>query len=168
MTSATFTFLNFSHNIGPVPFSKAFMNKAKHRTFATGIALVRNAEGKYLFLRRSQEESFGAGQWDVPGGSKEFLEQPMAAAARECQEESGLRVVPKRLIWNHVVRGSLDHNVEFVCCLYLCETTENTVRLSNEHDDFAWLSMSEAKTLPVVDWMRDFFGAVDDGSVNLN
>lgn len=55
------------------------------------IAVVEH-EGKYLIGQRPAGKPL-AGLWEFPGGKVEAGETPEAAAARECLEETGLRVV---------------------------------------------------------------------------
>ena len=52
-------------------------------------ALVRQ-DGRLLLLRRNTEPWLG--WWDIPGGFCDAEEHPMATAAREAQEETGIAV----------------------------------------------------------------------------
>ena len=60
-------------------------------------ALVRNSEGLYLVLYRSNTHLLFPGHIDFPGGEVEPEEIPEAAVAREIQEETGLLVDPNKL-----------------------------------------------------------------------
>src|SRR4051794_3386608 len=53
-------------------------------------AVVRDGEGRVLLVRRGSDP--GRGLWSVPGGRVEAGENSEAAAAREVQEETGLRI----------------------------------------------------------------------------
>jgi 8-oxo-dGTP diphosphatase len=53
-------------------------------------AVVRDAEGRLLMVRRAHEP--GLGRWSLPGGRIEPGETPAEAAAREVFEETGLVV----------------------------------------------------------------------------
>lgn len=62
-------------------------------TAPTPIAIgVIQHEGKYLIGQRPAGKPL-AGLWEFPGGKVEAGETPAEAAARECLEETGLRVV---------------------------------------------------------------------------
>ncbi len=52
--------------------------------------------GKLLFIRRAIDP--GRGRWCFPGGYVDFGEDPMAAAQRECREETGLEVAELALL----------------------------------------------------------------------
>lgn len=59
----------------------------------TVAAIVRNAVGEVLLHQRSDD-----GRWGLPGGAIEPGEEPAQAVIREVYEETGLRVVPERLV----------------------------------------------------------------------
>jgi len=143
------------------------MHANSYQTIVTGIMLVKNSEGKFLFLRRSKEEHYGAGLWDFPGGAKEFLESPEQGAIRECKEESGIDVTSVKLIWHLVTRGIIDPTIEFVSFFFIGEAGKQEVQISHEHDDYQWLSIDEARDLPSVEWMQDLFKELDQGSITL-
>lgn len=138
-----------------------------HQTIIAGISIVRNQSGKYLFLKRSDQESYGSGLWDFPGGAKEFLESPEEGALRECFEESGLKVTINKLLWYRVSRGVVDMTIEFVSFFYLCDATSDEVTLSAEHDDYQWLTLEEGRELNSVEWMDDFYQQLDSGEITL-
>jgi 8-oxo-dGTP diphosphatase len=56
-------------------------------------AVVINDQGEILLHRRSDN-----GKWSLPGGSVDPGEQPADAAVREVFEETGIKVVPLRLV----------------------------------------------------------------------
>jgi 8-oxo-dGTP diphosphatase len=53
-------------------------------------ALVTDGDGRLLLLRRNTEPWLG--WWDIPGGFCDAEEHPMATAAREAREETGIAV----------------------------------------------------------------------------
>src|SRR5579875_3473669 len=56
-------------------------------------ALVLNEQNQILLVRESMD-----GLWALPGGWAEIGLSPTEVAVKECKEESGLTVVPKRLL----------------------------------------------------------------------
>ena len=56
-------------------------------------AIVRDAEGRILFQRRSDDN-----QWSLPAGSLDPGEEPARGIVREVWEETGLRVRPVRIL----------------------------------------------------------------------
>lgn len=64
-----------------------------HLLWLPGVnAVVRDAEGRVLLHRRSD-----TGEWSLLSGILEPGEEPAAGAAREVEEETGIRVVVERL-----------------------------------------------------------------------
>src|SRR3989344_4110837 len=106
--------------------------------------LLKNPEGKYLLMRRSQYEKRGAGKWDIAGGRIDIGVSLAENLAREVNEETGLTmnseprlVAAQDIIWpdRHVVRIT-----------YTAEVTGEPV-LSEEHSEYGWFSYEEMKTL---------------------
>lgn len=56
--------------------------------------LAFDAEGRVLLVRHS----YGSGSWMLPGGGLSRGEDPLAAAQRECLEETGCTLTVPRLI----------------------------------------------------------------------
>ena len=54
----------------------------------TGLAILR--DGKLLLYRRTRAPE--AGHWNIVGGKIDHLEESAAAARREAEEESGIRI----------------------------------------------------------------------------
>lgn len=59
-------------------------------------AVLRRPDGRVLLARRADED-YGQGNWGLPGGHVEDHETLAAAAAREAQEEVGVRIDPADL-----------------------------------------------------------------------
>ena len=143
------------------------MHSNTYQTIVTGIMIVKNQDNKYLFLKRSKQESYGAGLWDFPGGAKEFLETPEQGAVRECLEESGVAVNSVELIWHLVTRGIMDPTQEFVSFFFLGLADNDEIQLSHEHDDYKWLTLEEANDLETVEWMQIFFKELEQDKIKL-
>jgi 8-oxo-dGTP diphosphatase len=68
-----------------------------HRDPKVGVGVVvRDAAGRLLLVRRGIEP--GKGRWALPAGYVDADEDPRAAAARECLEETGLIVRVGRIL----------------------------------------------------------------------
>ncbi len=129
-------------------------------------ALLKNKEGKFLFLRRSLTKYPEVdGRWDIVGGRIEVGTPLIDNLKREIKEETGLTLVGKptlvaaqdilRIPGRHVVR------------LTYVGLTKGKVRLSDdEHDEFAWLTPKEVLKMDDFDvygkaiLTKDFFKAL--------
>ena len=58
----------------------------------TVIGVLQRPDGKYLISQRSENKSWGAGWWEVPGGGVTAGETSLKAMQREMLEETGIDV----------------------------------------------------------------------------
>ena len=126
---------------------------------SAGVVVVRYFEGapKFLLLR-------AYGYWDFPKGMVDAGEEPLAAAIREVEEETGLTKLDFR--WGEVFRETEPYGSKNkVARYYLAESPDGNVHLPvsaelghPEHDEFRWMSYDEAKELlvprvrAILDW----------------
>ena len=111
------------------------------REISAGVVLFRaNPQREYLLL------DYGA-HWDFPKGHIEAGEDPQTTAARELQEETGIRdarFVPgfkesMRYFYRKSGEGMLK-----VVIYFLAESPTGDVILSHEHSGYQWLPYEEA------------------------
>ncbi|RLE45947.1 hypothetical protein DRJ22_03230 [Candidatus Woesearchaeota archaeon] len=115
---------------------------------STGGCLI--VDDKVLVVRRSPKESFLTGWFELPGGGVEFGESPQDAVIREFFEETNIRVsiVDIIRVFSYVSDDNSKHTVEIV---FLVKALSNVsdIRLSEEHDDFRWISLDELNNLKI-------------------
>lgn len=106
-------------------------------------AVIVNQEGKVLIVREStgHDTNTRAGLYGLPGGRLNDGESFFDALQREIMEEVGLKITPVRPVyvgeWRPTIKG-VPHQV--VAVFMICQTKTTEVRLSEEHDDFAWIN----------------------------
>ncbi len=121
---------------------------------AGAVVFHREKDGaiKYLLLKHRK------GYWNFPKGLIEKGEKPEEAAHRECREETGLKdltLLPdfKETI-RYFFRVKYDYQLErgfkmgdkvlkFVT-YFLTEARNEEIKISFEHEDFAWLDFRKA------------------------
>lgn len=87
--------------------------------------------GRVLLLRNDR------GEWELPGGRLDEGETPERALCREFLEETGLRVTVGPLVDAWVFQVTSREKV--LVLEYACRKNGNrAVRISREHNDFAW------------------------------
>lgn len=100
---------------------------------------------KALLIRRCPKDEIGGDLWESAGGKVEEGETLEEAVIREIFEETGLNVVPERLLY-----ASLDdlNGEKHVFMVYLCLTDrEKVVLSSDEHTEYRWVDKEECKKL---------------------
>ena len=127
-------------------------------TLSAGVIVVRREEGvwRYLILRAYN-------YWDFPKGIIEHGENPLVAACREVEEETGLKDL--HFLWGNDYRETPPYGRGKVARYYVAETRQTRVVLPistelrrPEHHEFRWLSFEEVRKLlsprvtPILDW----------------
>lgn len=117
------------------------------------LVVVYTRDGKVLLLRRADHPEF----WQSITGSMEWDDaSPLATAARELREETGIDVAPGQLHdwhitqryvlfpqWRHKYAAGVNENVEHFFSLEL--PVETVIRLSpGEHCEYRWVGFAEA------------------------
>lgn len=98
-------------------------------------------ENRVLALRRAPQNRAGPGLWETVSGRVEQGEEPALAIAREIVEESALEVEVERRPWTAYAATRIDKPM--IVILYRARYVAGEVKLSDEHDAYAWLSAEE-------------------------
>jgi molecular chaperone GrpE len=108
-------------------------------------AVVLNEENEVLILRRSKNNLFGVGKYDLPGGHIQENESYKDSIKREVKEETGLDVVFEAIIdVAEFPEGTQQFRDEKRGVRCICHSASSEVRLSPEHDEFEWLPIEKA------------------------
>jgi mutator protein MutT len=102
-----------------------------------GIGLIRRGEA--FLIRQRPAGTVYAGYWEFPGGKCELGETSAQATARECLEETGLRIVVGRL--RRTVRHRYPHGLvelSFHDC-----TTEDPAAEPDPATGFRWVAIDQ-------------------------
>lgn len=128
------------------------------KTLSAGVITTRREGGswRYLLLRIYT-------YWDFPKGIVEPGEDPLQAACREVEEETGLTDL--MFAWGHDYRETPPYGKGKVARYYVAETRQVDVVLpvspelrQPEHHESRWMSYEEARHLlssrvvPILDW----------------
>ena len=91
---------------------------------------------RFLLLKRTRPPEI----WGPPGGRLFPLEDPVAGLRREVFEETGLpiKVFEPVTVWFGPFNGRMLLSID-----YLCHACSQHIRLSAEHADHRWLTLSE-------------------------
>jgi len=106
--------------------------------------VVYDSEGRVLLLRRARTCAGNPGKWEFPGGKLEPGESFDAALVREVREETGLEI---RLIGSFETCESETSGRKIIYLVMEGATDQTEVVLSEEHDEFRWLSPEQFDTV---------------------
>jgi 8-oxo-dGTP diphosphatase len=119
-------------------------------------AIVRDARGRLLMVRRGHEPA--AGTWSVPGGRVEPGESDTDAVVREVREETGLVVHAGELV-GRVQRPGPDGTVYDIAD-YAAEGVSGRLAAATDATDARWVEESELAGLPcspgLIDTLRSW------------
>lgn len=97
------------------------------------MCVIANSREQVLILRRSKTDKWKPHYWCLPGGTLEKGETPEEGLIREVKEESNLDILYS---YSHKkIRPKRNMELYY----FFCDDYEGRVKLSFEHDDFAWV-----------------------------
>lgn len=109
--------------------------------YVVAVAAIIIRDGKVLAMRRSKTKDAGAGVWETLSGRVPLAEEPLDSVKREIFEECGLEVEiePRPVTAYQATRNHLP----MIVLVYRAASKHGEVVLSQEHDDYAWLTPEE-------------------------
>ena len=134
------------------------------KKLSCGIVLARQSEAAWLTLLLRAYHN-----WDFPKGLREEDEQPLDAAKREVDEETGITEL--QFQWGDRTIETGPYNKGKVARYYLAQTLQAEVEMGispelgrPEHNEYRWVSFDDAYDLTaprvreVVTWARQIIG----------
>ena len=99
-------------------------------------AIVINDKKEILFTKRSMDDDFLPGFWDIPGGGIEYGETAQEGLKRELKEECGIDI---EVIKPVGVNSYIMHEIQRIEITFLSKAKNTDVKLDHEHSEFKWL-----------------------------
>lgn len=121
----------------------------KNKTYSD--VILQDSEGRVLFLKRSGTDTFGAGQFSLPGGKIEEGESPEAAVVREVKEETGIDLKEVKFLKKEKNVGGGESNY------FHAEFGKDDVIVldNNEHDNWIWADKNYMQTMDMILDLKD-------------
>jgi 8-oxo-dGTP diphosphatase len=119
-----------------------------------GVGAVVIDRTKVLLIRRGHEPM--KGQWSLPGGALELGETLPQGVAREVLEETGLEVVPLRIV-EVLDRISQDESTgrvrhHYVLIDFLCRVSRGSLAAGSDADEVCWAEREQLAQYAVADF----------------
>ena len=111
---------------------------------ATVVSLVIERDGTVLLGRRSATRDHAPGEWETISGRVEPNETLTEAVRREALEETGLAVDVLEQVDSFRFKRGADA-ADTIGVTFHCRVREGCERLSDEHDQFAWATLEQAR-----------------------
>jgi ADP-ribose pyrophosphatase YjhB (NUDIX family) len=110
-------------------------------------AFVLSPDNKVLMARESVD-----GKWSIPGGWADIGDSPAETAAKECREETGIEVIPKRLL---AVYDKKKHNhpaepFHIYKLMFHCEPVSSTLKKGFDVLDVGYFDINNLPELSTV------------------
>lgn len=114
--------------------------------------VVFNEQGKALILQRNENEDIYPGMWELPSGKREFFESSHDTLVREIKEEAGLdiEVVQPCSVFEYKIEKP-DEVRDSTQINFIVTSNTSKVKLSEEHQNYAWVSDDEIDRYDVSD-----------------
>lgn len=114
------------------------------------VAVIRNNEGKYLVLKRSEREIAYPGMYTFPGGKVENNDTIEETLIKEAKEEANLNLKAGKILLKDKSFIRPDNQTVKVFS-YLCEVENyNSIKISDDFTDYQWVSFEDLKNIPHV------------------
>ena len=135
------------------------------RRFFVAVKALLFDQDKFLLVKRSDKARGEHHYWELPGGRMEFGEAPEQALQREIMEETGLsaNILCPLQTWSFF----REEETQIVGITFLCKAESNKVRLSKEHDDFAWIRFDEITQYNIVPTVLSDLKKLDMGEIDI-
>ncbi len=129
---------------------QSFSTNQEGRFMVAMGAIIENTKtGKILLAKRHSKNSAFPDLWeDITGRMKQF-EEPEEGLRREVKEETGLDIteIVKPLTVFHFFRGEEVPELEVIGMVFWVKTDQEEVTISQEHQEFRWLTPQQALEL---------------------
>jgi len=122
-------------------------NKNNKLHIVSVVAVIRNQEGKYLVLKRSEREIAYPGMYTFPGGKVEDNDTVEETLIKEAKEEANLDLKPGKILLKDKSFIRPDEQTVKVFS-YLCEVKDiKGLKISNDFTDYKWVTLEDLKSI---------------------
>jgi len=134
-------FANLCYN----SFMSYIKNKKLH--IVSVVAVIKNNEGKYLVLKRSESEIAYPGMYTFPGGKVEDNDTIEETLIKEVKEEANLDLKSGKILLKDKSFIRPDNQTVKVFS-YLCEVENfDNIKISDDFTDYKWICFEDLKNI---------------------
>ena len=104
-------------------------------------ALIQDANGKVLILKRATNDAYGD-MWCLPGGKVDFGQTAEEAIVREVMEETSLECNSSVFLFYQDGLPQNTGDQHYLTLYFQCQVS-GTIKLNHESTQYAWLGPNE-------------------------
>ncbi len=126
----------------------------KNPIFGVGAVIIKDDE--VVLIKRGQAPL--KGHWSLPGGAQKVGETAKEAVVRETLEETGLKVIPIRLLTVVDIIERDDHGAirhHYTVADYLCEVTGGALKAGGDAADARWVAKGKLDEMDLTPKARE-------------
>lgn len=131
------------------------MNKDRHRMAVAAHLVLRDRDGRVLFIRRANT-GYADGQWTLPAGHVDPGETVVEACVRETAEELRITIRPEALAYElvqHKCDFDGEERIDFFFAADLPEGQHPSVGEPDKCDAQTWAAIDQPPT-PLIPYIR--------------
>lgn len=121
-------------------------NKKLHIVAVTGII---EKNGRFLIIKRREDEVAYPGMWTVPGGKVETPDDCQTTLRREIKEEVGVEIKDE-IVFIRDYGFTRPDDIHVIGLTFGCKYKSGKVKLSPDFTDFAWVTAKEAENYKII------------------
>jgi 8-oxo-dGTP diphosphatase len=121
------------------------------------VAGVASRDGRILIIQRSADENFYPNRWELPSGKREPLEPTEETLTREFKEETNLNVKITGIVsvFDYQIQNDDEIRDATQINFLLEPAIYSDVKLSKEHQNFAWIREDEIENYDITEQTKD-------------
>lgn len=110
-------------------------------------SIVINNKGEILLIQRNNDDSWGGGFWEIPGGKLDEGQDITHALEREVFEETNLLINPiSRTAYfeSSIISQGKYLGMPYIAIIGISLLDVGKIKLSEEHQNFTWKTVNQA------------------------
>lgn len=143
--------------------------KSRPKVVLVNRAVVLDKDERLLLIKRVEGDNYMPGKWELPGGKLDAGQDISNALEREVLEETGLTIVltDKLSYWHSEVLSSGKYKgLPYVVLVGMAKSLGGKIRLSEEHQDYAWVTKEDLFDYDLVNETRAALGVLLNPGTN--
>lgn len=120
------------------------------------VSVIVTKDSEILLMQRSLKDDYCPGAWGIPGGYMEEEDLTLEdTAIRETYEELGIKVKPDKVVFNNKNKDTDSLYLVYVASLENKKDYPDQIKLSEEANDYKWVSKTDIDKLEFTPYTKD-------------